>query len=470
MSEQNERDEPNVQSNYCAYITTIKEIRKHNNADRLQCAVVFGNNTIVDLSYKIGQRVIYFPVDGQLSEEYANSVEGLVKRYVPTTELSEEELIGKQIINRHGVDVVNVGGYLDPKKRKVRALKLRGEISDGMILPIETLSPFTDISKLHDGDEITVLNGHEICRKYIPKTSKVKHHYGNNHVSNKKEEKFQVSYPYFMQHSDTKQLVYYENAFRPGDTCYITLKMHGTSGRTANALEVTKEKRNLFLRKVLKLGDKEHKEFKCVSGTRRTTLRNYDGGFYGSNNFRKKYHDLFKDKLPKGFEVFYEIVGFTEGDTPIMGRCANSLITDKAFRRQYGEETVFSYGCNTGENDCYVYRMTATNDDGYVVEIPWEQVVAECAKIGVKTVPTFEKFIYTTWDDLMRRVEKYYDGPDPIGKTHIREGVVVRIDNREKFTAFKHKNFNFKLLSGIIVDALTDEEISGMSDEILSEL
>lgn len=72
--------------------------------------------------------------------------------------------------------------------------------------------------------------------------------------------------------------------------------------------------------------------------------------------------------------------------------------------------------------------------------------------MGIKCVPTFEKFIYTTWEDLMERVEKYYDGPDPIGKTHIREGVVVRIDNREKFTAFKHKPFNFKVLEGIVKD------------------
>ena len=32
------------------------------------------------------------------------------------------------------------------------------------------------------------------------------------------------------------------------------------------------------------------------------------------------------------------------------------------------------------------------------------------------------------------------------------EGVVVRILNRPKFTAFKHKNFSFKVLEGIIKD------------------
>ena len=56
---------------YCAYITTLKGLRKHSNADRLQCVEVFGQNVIVDLSYQEGQKVIFFPSDGQLSLEYA---------------------------------------------------------------------------------------------------------------------------------------------------------------------------------------------------------------------------------------------------------------------------------------------------------------------------------------------------------------------------------------------------------------
>ena len=37
-------------------------------------------------------------------------------------------------------------------------------------------------------------------------------------------------------------------------------------------------------------------------------------------------------------------------------------------------------------------------------------------------------------------------------KTHVREGVVVRIDNREKFTAYKHKNFSFYVKNKIKED------------------
>lgn len=425
--------EQNTTNGYCGYITTIKSLRKHSNADRLQCATIFGNNVIVDLSYQEGQKVVYFPVDGQLSEEFA----------------SDNNLV--RLKDEAGN---NVGGYLDADKRNITALKLRGEKSDGLVLPIEVLEKYTDIEKLSDGDKISMLDGHEICRKYIPQSKKRSgnSNFADNKKRNKKEEKEKVSYPFFVEHADTAQLAYNQNAFKEGDTCYITLKLHGTSARTANAVEIAKRKRNLILRKIFKLKDKEIRRFTVVSGTRRTTLRNYSGGYYGSNAFRQKYQDFFKDKLPKGMEVFYEIVGYTEGNQTIMGRCSNKLVKDKEFERQYGKETVFSYGCETGQNDIYVYRMTMANEDGFFVELPWEQVQIECEKMGVKCAPTFEKFIYTTWEDLMRRVEKYYDGADPIGKTHVREGVVVRIDNREKFTAYKHKNFSFKVLEGIIKD------------------
>lgn len=425
---------------YCGYITTINHLRKHSNADRLQCTTVFGNNVILDLSYQEGQRVVFFPTDGQLSAEFAN----------------ENNLVRKKDENGN-----NIGGYLDPEKRNITALKLRGEKSEGLVLPIEVLSKYTNVDKLKDGDQITILNGHEICKKYIPNSKKRGGHGSSsgNISRNKKEEKEKVSYPFFVEHIDTAQLAYNQNAFKEGDICYITLKMHGTSARTANTIQVTKKKAPKLLKTLFGMKDKEIIEYQPVSGTRRTTLRDYEGGWHGSDVFRKKYHDLFKDKLPKGMEVFYEIVGWVNESTTIMGKCSNKLVKDKEFSNQYGKETVFSYGCQTGQSDCYVYRMTMTNSDGYSVELPWEQVQAECERMGVKCVPTFERFLFTTWEDLMARVEKYYDGVDPVGKTHIREGVVVRIDNRSKFTAYKHKNFYFKVLEGIIKDTAEEPDM-----------
>ena len=60
---------------------------------------------------------------------------------------------------------------------------------------------------------------------------------------------------------------------------------------------------------------------------------------------------------------------------------------------------------------------------------------------------------------------------DPIGKTHIREGVVVRIVNRPKFTAFKHKNFLFKQITGIITEQVANSAAAdNLSEDILSEM
>lgn len=407
---------------YCAYVTTIKNIRKHSNADRLQCATIFGNNVIVDLSYQEGQRVIYFPVDGQLGNEFARD---------------------NNLVRIKDAEGNNIGGYLDPEKRNITALKLRGEKSDGLVLPLSVLGKYTDINKLTDGEQITILNGYEICRKYIPKTNSRKRSGASNtsktRKNKRKEDNEKISYPFFVEHVDTAQLAYNERAFKPGDTCYITLKLHGTSARTMNAVEVTTKRPSSFMKRVFGAKDKVKRQYKTVSGTRRCTLKNYEGGWYGSNAFRESYHNFFKDRLPKGAEIFYEIVGYVDGGTTIMGKCSNKLVKDKEFTKQYGDETVFSYGCDVGKNDCYVYRMTLTNEDGYAVELPFEQVQIECEKMGVKCVPLFEKFTYTNWEDLMSRVEKYYDGVDPIGKNHIREGVVVRIDNRPSFTAYKHK-------------------------------
>ena len=415
---------------YSAYITTIHSLRKHSNADRLQCTTVFGNNVIVDMSYKEGDRVIFFPVDGQLDADFAE----------------KNNLLRKK--NEKGE---NIGGYLDPNKRNIMALKLRGEKSEGLVLPLSVLSEYTDIDTLTDGDTISSFGSIMICQKYIPhKQTNINNKVAK--VSRTRNDKKVTSYPYFTQHIDTEQLYYNLDAFKQGDTCYITLKMHGTSGRTANTLQVLKKEPN-FLQRIFHLKTKESKKYVAVSGTRRTILESFDGGFYGNNAFREQYHNFFAKHLPKGMEVYYEIVGYIDDtDTPIMGKCSNSKVKDKDFSRKYGKETIFHYDNEVGHSSCYIYRMTMTNEDGYTVELPWEQVQIEAEKLGCRTVPTFDKFIFTTQEDLLKRVAEYCDGADPIGLTHIREGIVVRIDNRKSFTAFKHKNFYFKVLEGIIKD------------------
>ena len=50
-------------SNHCGYVVEVKNLRPHENADRLQIAEFFGNSTVVDLKIKVGDIGIYFPTD-----------------------------------------------------------------------------------------------------------------------------------------------------------------------------------------------------------------------------------------------------------------------------------------------------------------------------------------------------------------------------------------------------------------------
>ncbi len=389
----------------------------------MQVGECFGNQVIVDLSYKEDDIGIYFPTDGKLGKEFAEI----------------NNLIRKKDENGN-----NVGGYLDPDKRNIKALKLRGEKSDGLFMPLSCLKDFGDISNLKLGDRITTFNGKLICEKYIPRTNQRKDKYGTRLYVKKKRD---IEYPLFNEHIDTEQLDYNLGEFKKGDLCYITLKMHGTSQRTARLPK--QNNKNFFTR----MRDKYFKtKYDIVSGTRRVVLENFDKGFYGNDKFREMYHNWFKDKLHKGEEVYYEVVGYVNETTPIMPDGDNKKVQDKEFIKKYGDKTRFSYGCKEGMSNIYVYRMTMTNEDGYVVEYPWELVKLRCEEMGVNHVPELDKFTYTTEDNLKVRVNKFLDIEDPIGKTHVAEGVVVRIDNNRKFKAYKKKGFFFKVLEGIIKD------------------
>ena len=61
---------------YTGFIVKVKELRKHPNADRLQIVTFFGNDVVIGLETKVGDLGIYFPSDGQLSEEYCLKIYG----------------------------------------------------------------------------------------------------------------------------------------------------------------------------------------------------------------------------------------------------------------------------------------------------------------------------------------------------------------------------------------------------------
>lgn len=403
---------------YCGYVVKIKDLRKHENADRLQIANIFGHDVVVDLNISLGDIGVYFPSDGQLSEEFCK----------------ENKLLRKD------------GGYLDDNKRNIKAINLRKERSDGLFLPICCLEKFGDVSELVVGDTIDTFNGHVIAQKYIPNISA-----NNKNKSKSKSKKSKIKMPYFVEHIDTPQLAYNPNMFKEGDVICLTEKVHGTSARHSN----TKIENNKF--SLLNLFKKKNRiiaDYNYVTGTRRTIVRKPDGGYYGDNKFRLDWAKKFEGKLYKGEQVFCEIAGFCEKNKPIMGSADNKKTNSKAFIKRFGDKTTFSYGCNSeiGESRLFIYRMTYASPEGYVIEYPWDLVKLRAEQMGFETVPELARFIYTTKEDLDNVINEFLDMPSTIDNSHVIEGVVVRALNSTDFKVAKAKSFYFKVLEGIIKD------------------
>lgn len=472
---------------HCGYITNLKNVRPHPNADRLILATCFESTVCVAKDkYFEGQIGVYFETDLQLSMEFCEK-NGLLAVY------------------ENGVNIS--GGYMDPAKRNVRSIKLRGEQSDGLFLPLECLAyTGAPLEEFKPGDPINTVNGHEICRKFIPAQTTPATVAGGAGKRVKRRAKRSIA-PQFFEHKDTEQLQYHLDLFKSGDQIEITRKLHGTSGRTAYTKVLKGYKRTLWDRILRREGTPIY-DWGYVSGTRRTVMDTFEGGFYGSNEFRRQYHEFFEGKLWKGETVYYEIVGFTHDGKSIMGQCSNKKLNDKEFLKQYGETTTFSYGCAPfpekiggvanpedpnstfaeikPQSRIFVYRMTMTNEDGEVVEYTPDFMRHRCMYMGVDcvpvewvgTIPDEEVFTGTTCEYtnpgefVMEKAKEFYDGPEPLDPTHIREGVVVRIINRPTFTAYKLKNWFFKALEGIVkveADAPDMEEAEELIREAETE-
>jgi hypothetical protein len=194
-----------------AIVTRLCAVRPHPNADRLKLATVLGAQVIVGLDAKDGDLVVYFDSNLQLSPEY----------------LYFNNLYAKSELNKDGAQK----GYFGNNGR-VKAQKFRGEISNGLAMPLSSLifpgaiQHYDDLD-LQEGDEFTHINGVKICEKYIiPEV---------HPTDRSKKQILRLLTDMFHLHWDTKQLMRKKERIAPG-IIYIEEKIHGTSGRVANVL------------------------------------------------------------------------------------------------------------------------------------------------------------------------------------------------------------------------------------------
>jgi hypothetical protein len=423
---------------YKAIICKLDKVYSHPNADRVQLAIVLGNQVVLGLNYKPGDLGIYFDTDGQLSHEYC---------------------VANDLYPRFDKDGKRIGGgFIDPKNRKIRAQNFRGEKSYGFWMSISSLE-FTnyDISKLKQGDSFDELNGVPICNKYFTPQTLRRMNANQNNKARKKR-----AVPYFLEHEDTAQWAFNKSSIKTGDILYISEKLHGTSGRYGNTLVYPTTK---WYHKLLRRQPKP--VYKHVVGTRRMIKADHSApGFYASEEFR--WNVLEKnniiDKLLPGETLYFEIVGYTSTGSSIMANHDSSKLPE--VKSELGKTIDYSYGEPVGCCEMYVYAITHTIE-GQTRQLPWYQVTKRCNELGIKTVKNLRCFVVTNDDTFVEYISDIYLKDRILSyqfDNQLLEGYVIRVDRTNGTTDFfKQKTYYFKVFEGIIKDNpdyVDKEEIS----------
>lgn len=428
------------QRNYSAIVIRVPAVRKAENSDRLYVIDALGMTAIVDESWiaRQGELALLFPAEVQLSLPFARA----------------------NNLHRHPAlnEDPSVTGYLEDSRR-VKALKLRGNISNGLVLPLSSLVglPYAGPrpeAALSEGDVFDTFRQTEICRKYVIETKTPGLTRGEQQV--KKAFK-RVDETFLPMHFDTSHWDREEHRIGNGETVIVTQKLHGTSVRLANT--VVKRQLTWLEKLAQKLGVavKDH-DYDLVAGSRKVIKDPNNPNqkhHYGSDVWSNALGD-FGQKIPKNHIVYGELVGFTPDGGPI----------------QKGH----TYECDPNgfmigeKTQLYVYRVAVVTEDGDLIDLSWNQVKAFCVRHGLKNTPellrTKKGLLYLPdleelnfWEehqaDLMDDRPSYNETPVKLspGGTGKDEGVVIRVETGMVPEFFKFKNKSHYLYESDMLDS-----------------
>ncbi len=431
--------------NYLAKVLKIDSFHSHPNADRLKLANINGYNISVGIDTKPGI-FVYFPLESQISSDI----------------LRKNNLYRKVELNK---DSEAKPGFFEEKGR-VRAINLRGFVSEGFLLPIESI--IDEIPQSFDDyidKEFDTINGELIIKKYIVQQPKGSGPKNTTNKSWKYSDKIVENQ--FRFHKDTLQLKNNLHLIKPETIIQISSKWHGTSQISVNLL-VTKELS--FFEKLLKkigfkIQDTEYKDF-CSSRKviKDPEINNRLKEGYYNYDIHNLAHQILKPYLCKGMSMYTELVGYLPTGRHIQKDydygCIYDPVTynyEKMTPKEMYDAKLFKI---------IVYRITYTSVDGKVFEMNSRNLQEYCISNGL--VPVVEYF-YGSVDEYLNRKNKVYRNseevdPDDISSIFLDtvtkdylekisvhcnnevpdEGIVIRIDKPE-FSAFKLKSRKFFL-------------------------
>ena len=443
----------NANINYLAKIVELNNFHNHPNPEvtRLKCAVVDGYNIIVGIDYQPG-KYVYFPSGCTINPQFLS--------YTNLYKHSDKNLNPEK------------SGMFEDNGR-VKSIRLKGTLSEGFLMPLNELTNWIASEVLINVLESDVEIGTEfdtfehngksfwINKKYVVRTY--------NNVSKdspvRKGKKLnRVISEFFPEHYETIIIKKCPEVITPDSLISISGKMHGTSVRSGYVL--TKKKLtwrdklcNLIQGKSL---NEDVLVYDYLYGSRRVIKNQYynetvTGGYHGVDLY-KDAHEILKPCLQKGMMIFAEILGFKPDGGFIQGPWDYGCVPPKSGEK-YTHNKHFKV---------LVYRITMTNESGYVHEFSAREVQQYCEKYGLNVVPEyyygFAKNLYSDleynddWSkDFIERLsddKRFYmemNSPD-CNNPVPHEGIVIKIENGHSFAA-KLKCFNFINKENKILDA-----------------
>ena len=440
---------PKANINYLAKIVKIENFKPHTDPEvtRLKCCVIDGFNIICGMDSQPGLYV-YFPTACCLNPDF----------------LRFANLYRKKELNN---DPEQSGMF--EENGRVKAIRLRGELSEGFILPAVILENYVlSVTNVElncvDGTEFDCVE-HDgktfwINKKYIPKHTRMPGAPGSG-AKNAKQPKGldKIIENQFRFHYDTTLIKKCPHVVKPTDIISITEKVHGTSGISAYVLC----KRPLtWKQKIAKWLTGEEFDVYDYLYASRTVIKNQyynknvGNGFYGVDVW--KYADaVVRPWLQKGMTAYYEILGFLPNGGYIQKGYDYGCIPPK-------EGDVYQYGVHF---KVLIYRITLTNVDGNVHEFSAREVQQWCKNNGLVEVKQYyygyAGKLYPQLDpqehwnenflQLLANDKDFYmecDSPTCDNKVP-HEGVVIKVENM-KSEAFKLKCFKFLDKEGKALD------------------
>lgn len=407
-------------TNYTCQVIKLPPKKAVPNLDRLVEVTHQGNSVLVGKDFPEDDLYLFFPAECQISHEF----------------LHKNNLYRHENLN---ADPTQKGFFED--NRRVKAIKFKGIISSGFIIPLTSLVKVVpgvwsdEKATFKVGDEFNEIAGIEICKKYVRKRN------GQTGFQNPRAKILDniIDSKLAPEHPDTGHLLRNLHKFDLKTPIAITYKLHGTSARTYNTLV----KRKLTWKDKLArwFGAKvETEEYDYVAASRRTLKSVGFEELPGKNHFFTS-GDLWSEvakkelegKLNKGESIYYEIIGKTYTGEAIQGG--------------------YTYGFDVPM--IYVYRIANINPQGVEIDLSYQQMKERASQLGLKTCPEFfvgtlGEFIdkydsgqtYVDLEEPLTRIfyNKLLEKPSILDPSVIEEGFCVRIDKYPKAETFKIKS------------------------------